>query len=462
MDYTEAETQRLWLLAGHVKKLSYCNSLITALYNKHPTLDKIETTFSPVNADGTCNYKIVDSTNLGIIPGSLADNFNFCYGDPSDPKVAWRNPHERQTVEIFGKILGIEDVSGYMTSGGSEANLAAIWWCKLNLTMVSRAKIGEFKERLLQLESVAQESKNFKEIYQTKKILKRLYQPILVCTAPPKTHSCIIKAAQVLEIKTLYIEPNEDGSMNTQSLRGRLAELKDQPYINFIVALNFGTTFGPAFDDVFEVRQVFDEMKNEEWRYAVHVDGAMYGPTLPILKQYGEKSRSITECGIDTFTISLWKFMGVQIPCGVALSTKSFTDKAFEDDNFIEYVQMQDKLALSGTRSGIAAASSLNVLKSLKMHEDLATLEKVVNYCLELTDYFVERLLEFFPKEQIHRKYFNIIFPKGLILDAFINEHMLMRYGADQLQAIMLVNVNRDLIDEFFEKVKTTQPVLNQ
>ena len=79
-------------------------------------------------------------------------------------------------------------------------------------------------------------------------------------------------------------------------------------------------------------------MKNEEWRYAVHVDGAMYGPTLPILKQYGEKSRSITECGIDTFTISLWKFMGVQIPCGVALSTKSFTDKAFEDDNFIEYV----------------------------------------------------------------------------------------------------------------------------
>lgn len=95
MDYTEAETQRLWLLAGHVKKLSYCNSLITALYNRHPTLEKIDTTFSPVNDDGTCNYKIVDSTNIGIIPGSLSDNFNFCYGDPSDPKVAWRNPHER-------------------------------------------------------------------------------------------------------------------------------------------------------------------------------------------------------------------------------------------------------------------------------------------------------------------------------------------------------------------------------
>lgn len=99
----------------------------------------------------------------------------------------------------------------------------------------------------------------------------------------------------------------------------------------------------------------------------------------------------------------------------MALSRKNFTDKAFEDDNFIEYVQMQDKLALSGTRSGIAAASALNVLKSLKMNESLETLKKVVDYNMELADYFVERLQEYFPKEQIQRKYFNIIFPRGLI-----------------------------------------------
>lgn len=53
--------------------------------------------------------------------------------------------------------------------------------------------------------------------------------------------------------------------MDTNSLRGRLAELSDQPYLNFIVSLNFGTTVGAAFDDVFEVRKVFDEIKNEGW-----------------------------------------------------------------------------------------------------------------------------------------------------------------------------------------------------
>jgi hypothetical protein len=61
MEYAEAERQRIWLASGHVKKLSYQNACITALYNKYPTMDQIETTFYPENLDGTKNYKIVDS-----------------------------------------------------------------------------------------------------------------------------------------------------------------------------------------------------------------------------------------------------------------------------------------------------------------------------------------------------------------------------------------------------------------
>jgi len=33
----------------------------------------------------------------------------------------------------MGKLLGIRDVAGLMSSGGTEGNLAAIWWCKTNL-----------------------------------------------------------------------------------------------------------------------------------------------------------------------------------------------------------------------------------------------------------------------------------------------------------------------------------------
>jgi glutamate/tyrosine decarboxylase-like PLP-dependent enzyme len=103
-------------------------------------------------------------------------------------------------------------------------------------------------------------------------------------TKPTHTHSTVIKATQVLELKTLYIEPNEDGSMSIESLRGRLTELKHKKHLNLIVNINFGTTYGAAFDDVVEIRKVLNEIKNEDWNYAVHMDASFYGPTLPFLK----------------------------------------------------------------------------------------------------------------------------------------------------------------------------------
>lgn len=72
--------------------------------------------------------------------------------------------------------------------------------------------------------------------------------------------------------------------MDVNSLRGRLAELKSNPFLNLIVNVNFGTSLGAAFDDVFEIRKVLDEVKNDDWKYTVHMDAAFYGPTLPILK----------------------------------------------------------------------------------------------------------------------------------------------------------------------------------
>lgn len=94
----------------------------------------------------------------------------------------------------MGNLLGYKNVSGYMTSGGSEANLSAIWWNKLFLRQRSRPKIAEVNAKLKELKE-SQGSKNYKEIYEQKQILKRLMNPILVMTKPPHTHSCVVKAA---------------------------------------------------------------------------------------------------------------------------------------------------------------------------------------------------------------------------------------------------------------------------
>lgn len=121
---------------------------------------------------------------------------------------------------------------------------------------------------------------------------------------------------------------------------------------------------------------------------------------------------------------------------------------------------MQDKVALVGTRSGIAAASALNVMKSFKMNVDTQILKNVIDYDLELASYLVTRLELFYPKEAIKRIYFNVIFPKSTIPDSIIFKYMLMRVGTTHLQSIILINVNKALIDEFIEEVKQHLPLI--
>ena len=135
-------------MIGQMNKLGFHNSCITTLYNRHPTLDQIEPTFDYQNKDGTYNYKMVDNQQIGIIPGSLAETSNFCVGDPTNPQVLSRNPHEQEVIEIMGRLLGIPNAGGYMTSGGTEGNLAAIWWCKNNLVGKSKGQIVSLKQEI--------------------------------------------------------------------------------------------------------------------------------------------------------------------------------------------------------------------------------------------------------------------------------------------------------------------------
>ncbi|CDW85722.1 histidine decarboxylase [Stylonychia lemnae] len=346
---------------------------MTMLYNKHSDLDQIDTTFYSTNDDGTRNFKLVDSLQLGIVPQSLSDIFNFSYGDPFDPKVPWRNPIEREVIEILGKLLGFEDMSGYVTSSECEANFSCLWWCKLNLLMQSRNRINELK---LMIENSKMQSKVlngvedknkrnslFYKIYQLKKQLKIIEQPVIICSRPPFTDVSIIRAAKALGLKTCFVEVNEDGSMNTQSLKERLSDFLQYQAVNFIVSLNLGTQIGGSFDNLLNIRNKINEILEhkysnevdsqelnynedkaigvnlcENWKFVYHGDALLYGLTLPILRQLGEKT--LRENGLDTISVSLCKFLGSQIPSAAAITYKDFTDNAFKDDNFIEYVSI--------------------------------------------------------------------------------------------------------------------------
>jgi hypothetical protein len=95
MNIEEVKKQRDHVFETQLRrKLSFPNQSFQSIYNKYENLDRIDVSYDKYNADGSENYKVVDCSVIGIIPDSLADIYNFCYGDPMDEDYYVRNDHE--------------------------------------------------------------------------------------------------------------------------------------------------------------------------------------------------------------------------------------------------------------------------------------------------------------------------------------------------------------------------------
>ena len=78
---------------------------------------------------------IIDNSILGIRHGSLANVLLNNVGDPfkdSETSLMEVKKHEREIFSILGKYYGLADneARGYVTTGGTEGNFAALWWSK--------------------------------------------------------------------------------------------------------------------------------------------------------------------------------------------------------------------------------------------------------------------------------------------------------------------------------------------
>ena len=69
--------------------------------------------------------------------------------------------------------MGYEPASGYMTCGGSEANLAGIWWCKLWLRQQCRPNITSIKAEIKETKQMEDSDAKYEKSYKLKQALKR-------------------------------------------------------------------------------------------------------------------------------------------------------------------------------------------------------------------------------------------------------------------------------------------------
>ena len=253
-------------------------------------------------------------TNIGY-PAATADDWRalapflgYLLNDVGTPYVDPTYPNhvkdlEREVLAFFaGLFRAPPGCDGYVTSGGSEANLYALW-------------------------------------------LARTAHPGGVVYHSAAAHYSCGKAAHLLGLTAVTVATAPDGQMDYDDLR-RLAAANQHSAT--IVVATIGTTMTEAVDDVRRIHAALDGAGVTD-RY-VHSDAALAGIPLAFLN---DRPGFDLADGADSISMSGHKFPGTPWPSAVVLTARKHTD---HDRQMIAYTGSPDG-TISGSRNGHAVVA---------------------------------------------------------------------------------------------------------
>jgi len=418
---------------------------------------------------------ILDNELLGIKPDSLANILINNVGDPfkdSETSLMEVKRHERMLIAILEKFYGLKEneARGYVTTGGTEGNFAALWWSKRYMISSMLPTLIEFDDKIKLLvkdeqehtvaltkvplndyekrATVLQKIIDIKHaIEENKNIIQQLLTPTVFYTKN-HTHYSIPKIAEILKLNIRPIEPKEDGSMDLDNFRKELIlNAGAHPYSTAIVIANIGTTITGAIDNVPEIKKILDQAKSIR-KYTIHLDGALTGFVMPILKPFGDIENYFNAIGVNTLAVSAHKYPGLSQPCGIILANKEFFEKAFEkSERSIDYVGNILDVTITGSRSGLNVLMFYNALCTLGLDQDCKKLQKMVDDNLAMARYLYKELVKIYGVEKVKYPYhFNVMFPRTSLTLA--KKYQLMLTG-ETATICVLTNVTKQLIDQF-------------
>jgi tyrosine decarboxylase/aspartate 1-decarboxylase len=213
---------------------------------------------------------------------------------------------EREAIETLGEIAGLDEAAGYVTSGGTEANIQALRIAR------NRADTDE---------------------------------PNVV--APRSAHFSFRKAANLLDVE-LRTAPTTGHVADTDAM----ARLVDAETV-CVVAVAGSTEYG-AVDPVPTVADVAAEVDAR-----CHVDAAWGGFYLP----FTAHDWHFGHAAVDTMTIDPHKAGQAAVPAGGLLArSPDLLDELAIDT---PYLESTSQVTLTGTRSGAGVASAVAAMDAL-------------------------------------------------------------------------------------------------
>ena len=218
-------------------------------------------------------------TPFGMLADMLASgmNANVAIGDHMPMYV------EKQVIEWSRQMMGFtKGTTGILTSGASLANITAM--------LVARNQ--------------------FHESIKTKGLLAAGTQLVMYGSA--ETHSCVIKAAEVIGIGSANfrrIAVDENYRINTTELSAAISRDRANGLQPFCIIGNAGTVNTGAIDPLQELANI---AKRENLWF--HVDGA-FGAIPKLLPEFGEKLGGIELADSLSFDFHKWFYMNYEVAC---------------------------------------------------------------------------------------------------------------------------------------------------
>lgn len=260
---------------------------------------------------------------------------------------------EKKTIEQIKNLLDKKnnDLGGYITSGGTEANIFMTWLAK----------------------------KSIKKKFVISKIL-------LLKTS--LTHYSINKAADINELETTNVSlASKNWGIDLKDLEKKILKNYQKGKRGFIIPLTAGYTITGSDDPIKEINNLLIKIKKEkkDIEFFCWVDAAFSG----VIKLFNETGfNPFSYKNIHGYITDFHKFPSFPYPSGVVIYRKKLVKNI---EKKVEYIERNDTTVL-GSRSGIMAIMtwySLNLIgkngfkkmidESLKQKEKyLVKLKKII------------------------------------------------------------------------------------
>lgn len=265
----------------------------------------------------------------------------------SEGEPEWRGTREleRETVYMAAELLGMDDpvanADGYITPGGTEANLEGLWIGRKRLIAAGCRRIA-----------ILTSSEAHYSIMKGADLIG-IGRGSLESAELPDGYVRVRYQRHITGLALCGILP--DGSLDLASFASQLQSLLSDGFYGIIVVANAGTSHIGAVDDLPGMLSVLSNARQDcpELHWHIHVDAAFGGLVLPFLDT-APLHWTFANPAVDSVTLDPHKFGMAPAGAGMFLCRKGQMDSVC---SMISYLHEGRDDTISGSRSGAAAVA---------------------------------------------------------------------------------------------------------